>query len=229
MLKKILLFLMGLSVLLLAGCRGGVLVFKGTHEQQDKALLDKLSEKYPKMSFTCTGQSESAVHTVEDSDGVQFPAWTAAKGGGDFQVLDYYLPEWLRAAGFYERLEEDLGEQGFGWEYGDYNHYDRHLRLDFGELEGPDGLDRAAGVLDRAKELFDGLESDFRERTGCGRQLLYFHGDFAYEGEERSGMFYLSMREDDQWGREYELGDYRAQLRDIIENTDDMDETPNIN
>lgn len=229
--RKPLLILTGLLILLLAGCRGGLLVFRGTHEQQDEAMLKRLSEKYPRMDFKCTGQSEGAVHTVEDRDGIEFPAWTAAKGnaafgGGDFQVLDYYLPEWLRAAGFYESLQDDLGEQSFGWEYDDYNHYAYHLRLDFGELEGPEGLDRAAGVLNRARELYDSLEADFREKTGCKKQLLYFHGDFSYRGEDRSGMFYLSMREDDDWGREYEYDDYRAQFEELIKQTDKI---PDIN
>lgn len=223
--RRPLLILTGLLMLLLAGCRGGVLVFRGTHQQQDEALLSRLAEKYPGMTFTCTGQPEGAVHTVEDADGVRFPAWTAAKGGGDFQVLDYYLSEWLRAAGFYERLQDDLGEQGFGWEYSEYNHYAWHLRLDFGELEGPGGLDRAAGVLSRAKELYDSLEADFRQKTGCGPQLFYFHGDFSYQGEEHSGMFHLSMREGDRWEMDHPFDDYRARLEEIIENTD---ETPDI-
>lgn len=50
--------LTGLLILLLAGCRGGVLVFKGTHESQDEALLSRLGEKYPKMAFTCTGRTD---------------------------------------------------------------------------------------------------------------------------------------------------------------------------
>ena len=62
----------------LSGCRGGGLVFKGTHQSQDAALLSKLSEKYPEMEFECTGRTEGAVHTVEAADGTVFPAWTAA-------------------------------------------------------------------------------------------------------------------------------------------------------
>lgn len=223
--RRPLLILTGLLILLLAGCRGGVLVFKGTHGQQDEALLSKLAESYPAMTFTCTGQSEGAVHTVEDAGGVQFPAWTAAKGGGDFQVMDYYLEEWLRARGYFGRLEASLEGQGFSYSYHDYNHYERHFQFEFGALDDSGRLEEAAGALARAKSDFDSLRRDFEDSTGCTDLMLYFHGCFTIAGEEHYGMFHISMREGDIWEREYPFDDYRAQIEEIIDN---IGKTPDI-
>lgn len=229
MLKKILLLLAGLSVLLLPGCRGGFLVFKGTHEQQDKALLDKLSEKYPRMNFTCTGQSEGAVHTVEDAEGVRFPAWTAAKGDGSFQIIDYYLEEWLRAKGYFESLEEHLAERGLSYGYGDYNHYEGHFEFDLGHLDTEEELEGAVKTLDFIKAEFDRLRPEFEEATGQRDLMLYFHGSFTYRGGEHFGMFHVSMREEDVWEREYAYDDYEAVLREIIDNIDNEEEAPDKN
>lgn len=223
--KRPLLILAGLLMLILAGCRGGVLVFKGTHEQQDEALLSKLAESYPSMSFTCTGRSEGAVHTVEDGGGVEFPAWTAAKGDGGFQVMDYYLEEWLRARGYFDGLESSLEEQGFSYSYHDYNHYDRHFQFQFGALDDRERLEEAAGALAKAKSDFDSLRRDFEDSTGCRDIMLYFHGSFTIAGEEHFGMFHMSMGEGDIWEGEYPFDDYLAQLTKIIEN---IDKTPAI-
>lgn len=223
--RRALIALLALLTLLLSGCRGGVLVFRGTHSQQDEALLERLSEKYPAMSFTCTGQSEGAVHTVEDENGVQFPAWTAAKGGGDFQVLDYYMEEWLRARGFFDRLEAYLEEQGFGYSYQDYNHYERHFQLELGPLDSPEQRQKAAEALGWAKAEFDSLRQDFEKESGRTDILLYFNGSFTYEGEEHFGSFNLSLREDDVWGRDYDFDDYPAHLDWLI---DKIGKTPNI-
>ena len=106
-------FLLALAVaLLLSGCRGGGWVFKGFHKDQDRALLERLGEKYPQMEFSCTGQSEGAVHQVLAGDGTQFPAWTAPGSKGKFQIIEHYLEEWLAAQGFYTALEEKLTELG---------------------------------------------------------------------------------------------------------------------
>lgn len=214
------LILTGLLILLLAGCRGGVLVFKGTHESQDEALLSRLGEQYPKMAFTCTGRTEGAVHTVEAADGTQFPAWTAAKGGGDFQVLDYYLEEWLRAKGYFERLEDYLEGQGLGFSYHDYNHYERHFQFEFGALDAGERRERAAAAAAWAKAEFDSLRRDFEDSTGRTDILLYFHGGFTWGGEEHSGTFNLSLREGDSWGHDYPFDDYGSYLEEYVEKID---------
>lgn len=223
--RKILLALTALLIVLLSGCRGGGLVFKGTHKSQDEALLSRLAEMYPEMTFTCTGRTEGAVHTIEAADGTQFPAWTAPAARGEFQVMDYYLEEWLAAQGFYDALEDELGSKGFGFDYGNYNHYERHFQFQFGELDDPERLKVAADTFSSAKEEFDRLCQDFRESTDCKPPLLYFHGSFIYGGDEHFVMFYLSMREDDIWNRDYPFDDYEACIMECIDN---IGKEPNI-
>lgn len=209
----------------LSGCRGGGLVFKGTHKSQDAALLSKLSEKYPEMEFECTGRTEGAVHTVEAADGTVFPAWTAAKSGGEFQVLDYYLEEWLAGRGYYDTLEERLSELGCACGYGDYNHYDRHLEIALGPADTPEQLQRAAGALSFMKLEFDSLRPDFERETGQNDLMLYFHCSFTLDGEEHFGMFHMAMRESEVWDLDYDFDDYEACLRDCI---DKIGKTPDI-
>lgn len=219
--RKPILILAALLVVLLSGCRGGGLVFKGTHKSQDEALLSRLTGMYPDMTFTCTGRTEGAVHTIEAADGTQFPAWTAPAARGEFQVLEYYLEEWLAAQGYFDRLESYLEEQGFGYSYHDYNHYERHFQFEFGALDDPERLKEAAEAVSHAKEEFDSLREDFEESTGRTDILLYFHGGFTYRGEEYSGMLNLSMRERDIWGHDYSVDDYEAYLREYVERIDE--------
>lgn len=202
---------------LLQGCRGGGLVFKGTHESQDATLLQKLSEKYPEMDFRCTGRTEGAVHDIEAGDGTIFPAWTAAKSKGEFQVLEYYLEEWLAAQGYYDSLVEYLEERGYSFEYRDYNHYDRHFEFRLGPLDSGEELENAAKAISFAKEEFDGLRRDFEYSTGQSDIMLYFHGSFTIDGEEHFGMFRISMGENETWNLDYPFDDYEACLRDCIE------------
>ncbi len=216
---------LALLMLILSGCRGGGLVFKGTHESQDKALLSKLGERYPDMGFECTGRAEGSVHTVRAADGTEFPAWTAAKSRGEFQVMEYYLEEWLAEMGYYDRIESRFDELGCSYEYGDYNHYGRHLRLLLGPLDSEEQLQKAAKAVSFAKAEFDSLRQDFEDSTGCSDLLLYFHGSYTLDGGEHFGMFYMSMRERDLWDREYPFDDYESCLRDYI---DKLDETPDI-
>ena len=223
--RRGLIVLAGLMILLLAGCRGGALVFRGTHEQQDAALLQRLAEKYPKMDFKCTGQSEGAVHTLEDSEGIEFPAWTAARGDGGFQVLDYYMEEWLWERGYFESLGSYLEERGFSYSCHDYNHYPRHFEFDFGALDDGGRLEEAAEALGYAKSEFDSLRRDFEESTGRKDLALYFHGSFTIAGQEQLGMFHMSVGEGEGWDMDYPFDDYRAQLMEIIEN---IGKTPDI-
>lgn len=222
--RKPILILAALLVVLLSGCRGGGLVFKGTHESQDEALLSRLSEMYSDMTFTCTGRTEGAVHTIEAADGTQFPAWTAPAARGEFQVLEYYLEEWLAAQGFYDTLENELKSNGFGFDYGNYNHYERHFQFRFGELDDPERLKEAADTFIQVKEEYDRLRQDFQESTGCKIPLLYFHSSFLYGGDEHFVMLYLSMREDDVWNKDYPFDDYEACLLECIDN---IGKTPN--
>ncbi|WP_300683910.1 hypothetical protein [Acutalibacter sp. 1XD8-36] len=214
-----------LLITLLSGCRGGVLVFNGTHESQDAAMLSKLRERYPQMGFECTGRTGGGVHSVEASDGTEFPAWTAAKSKGEFQVLEYYMEEWLAARGYYDKIEGLLEEQGCGYEYGSYNHYERHFQLELGPLDSEEQLEKAAKAVGQVKAEFDSLRQEFEESTGCRDLLLYFHGSYTLGGEEHHGTFHLSMREGDSWGRDYPFYDYRSYLEECIEKTGDI---PNI-
>lgn len=213
-------------VLLLGGCRGGGWVFKGFHEDQDRALLEQLAEDYPKMGFRCTGQTGGSRHTLLADDGTEFPAWTAAASEGRFQIMEHYLEEWLAGEGFYRELEDKLAELGFTWEYESYNYYDRHFAYGFGPLDEPERRESAALVLDWAKERFDSLYAGFQENTGCEAPLLYFNGSFTLEGEEHFRMFYLSMRREDRWGREYPYDDYRALLEDAAEQSKNSQAIP---
>lgn len=214
--KKLVPLILALA-LLFSACRGGGLVFKGTHEDQDAALLERLMEDYPEMTFSCTGQVEGSRHSIEAGDGTQFLAWTAAKSKGEFQVLEYYLEEWLAAQGFYSELEEKLAEMGFEWDYSSYNYYDRHFNFRFGGLDRPERVNEAAQALSWAKERFDQLYADFQAGTGCESPLLYFNGSFTLAGEEHFKMFYLSMRPDDVWNFAYAYDDYQGVLQDAIE------------
>ena len=49
--KKYIIWVILALPLLFASCRGGGLVFKGFHGDQDQALLERLAEKYPSMSY----------------------------------------------------------------------------------------------------------------------------------------------------------------------------------
>ena len=225
--KKLLPLILSLA-LVLGACRGGGLVFKGTHESQDAALLERLKEDYPDMTFTCTGQVEGSRHSIEAGDGTQFPAWTAPASKGRFQIIDYYLEEWLAAQGFYAGLEEKLTGMGFEWDYSSYNYYDRHFNFRFGGLDSPERVSEAAQALSWAKERFDQLYAEFQASTGCESPLLYFNGSFTLAGEEHFRMFYLSMRPDDVWNFAYAYDDYESVLRDAIERTEQADDIPNI-
>lgn len=226
--RLILPLLLALLMLPLAGCRGGGWVFKGTHESQDKALLERLADRYPEMSFSCTGQVEGARHRVLAGDGTEFPAWTAPTSKGRFQVMEHYLEEWLAAQGFYREMEEELAGLGFEWEYNSYNYYDRHFSFRFGELDEA-GTAQAAGALAWAKDRFDSLYQGFQESTGCQAPLLYFHGSFTLGGREHSGRFYLSMREGGSWDLPYAYDDYQAVLQNAIERAKADGDTPDPN
>lgn len=215
-----------LAVMLLGGCRGGGLVFKGFHADQDKALLECLAEKYPDMEFVCQGRAEGSVHSMQAGDGTEFPAWTAAGSRGSFQLIDYYLPEWLAGQGFFTELEEELSGLGFGWDYSSYNHYDRHFQPDFGPLDSPERLGAAARFLSWAKERFDALYEDFQAGTGCQAPLLYFNSEFTLNGSGHFKMTYLSMRDSDQWGFDYSYDDYESVLRDAVEQSKHADSVP---
>ena len=217
-----------LLALALAACRGGGLVFKGTHEDQDAAILEKLCGKYPKAEFSCIGRSEGAVHNMTASDGTEFPVWTAPKSGGEFQVTDHYLEEWLAGKGFYDRAESYLREHGYTYEYGSYNHYDRHLRLGLGPLDSEEQIAEASKAVSYIKGEFDSLRRDFQEGTGCTDLMLYFHGSFTLDGEEHFATFHISMREQDVWDLDYPFDDYESCLRDCIEKINSKDDTPNI-
>lgn len=166
--KKGIAFLLFILPLLLGGCGG--LVFKGFHESQDQALLEKLAERYPKMEFTCTGQTQGAIHSVSASDGTDFPVWTAPGSKGNFQIIGYYLEEWLADQGFYSDLEEKVASLGFSWEYENYN---RHFQYTFGSLEDSQRLQQAAEVVGWTKERFDLLFRKFQEATGCEENLSF--------------------------------------------------------
>lgn len=222
-------FLLALAVaLLLSGCRGGGWVFKGFHKDQDRALLEQLGEKYPQMEFSCTGQSEGAVHQVLAGDGTQFPAWTAPGSKGKFQIIEHYLEEWLAAQGFYTALEEKLTELGFEWKYASYNHYDRHFEVCLGGLDSPDRLEEAAQAFVWAKERFDSLYGDFQVGAGCEDPLLSFNGSFTLTGEEHFQRIYLSMRQGDAWNQDYAYDDYRSVLRDAVKRSKEKEDIPDI-
>lgn len=212
----------------LAGCRGGGWVFRGFHEDQDRALLERLAERYPEMDFQCSGQIEGSRHEMLAGDGTEFTAWTAPAGRGSFQVMEHYLEEWLADQGFYRDMEEKLTELGFDWEYESYNYYDRHFQPRFGPLDSPEQRRKAAEALVWAKERFDSLYRDFQEETGCESPMLYFHGSFTLEGEEHFFMFHLSMREDDIWGEGFAWDDYEAVLQKAAEQAGQEENIPNV-
>ncbi len=217
--KKGIAFFLFILLLFLGGCRGGGLVFKGFHESQDQALLEKLAERYPKMEFTCTGQTQGAVHNVSASDGTDFPAWTAPGSKGNFQIISYYLEEWLTDQGFYSDLEEQVAALGFSWEYENYNHYSRHFNYTFGSLEDPQRLQQAVEAVDWTKERFDLLFQKFQEATGCEENLSFtFSGNFMAYGEEHLARFYIAPPGDNiSWEREYSYDDYAEYLRQYLE------------
>lgn len=216
--KRIAALLLALP-LLLGGCRGGGLVFKGFHEDQDRALLERLGERYPNMEFRCTGQTEGAIHSVSAADGTVFPVWTAPGSRGSFQVIAYYLEEWLAAKGFYDDLEEKTAELGFSWEYGQYNHYSRHFQYEFGDLDEPRRLEQAAEAVRWTKERFEALFQEFQKDTGCNDSLSFtLSGNFAVDGQEHLARFYLSPPGDNIiWKRDYDYDDYSEYLQQYLE------------
>ena len=177
--RRLSLLLVLMLALSLAGRRGGGWVFRGFHEDQDRALLGRLEERFPAMDFQCTGQMEGSRHWVAAGDGTEFPAWTAPAARGEFQVMEHYVEEWLATQNFYSDWEEKLAGLGFDWDYRSYNYYDRHFEPRFGPLDSPDQRQKAAGALAWAKTRFDSLYQSFQEETGCESPLLYFHGSFT--------------------------------------------------
>lgn len=206
--KKYIIWVILALPLLFASCRGGGLVFKGFHRDQDQALLERLAEKYPSMSFCCTGQVEGSRHTIEAGDGTTFTVWTAPGSKGSFQVIDYYLEEWLAGQGFYSDLENELREMGFEWEYTSYNYYDRHFEYQFGALDDPERLLQAVEVLDYTKECFDHLYEKFVESAGSGKSpLFYLTAGFTVKGKEHFLHAQIAPPTG-VWSFEYDYDDY---------------------
>lgn len=190
-------------------------MFNGTHDQQDQAMMEALQRRYPDMGFTCR-EKEGNVHTVQADDGTEFPTWTAPAKKGEYQVMEYYLEEWLAAQGFYNQMESELESRGYAYEYHSYNHYDRHFQPLLGGLDSPDQVEKAVDALNWIKGRFDEYYADFHESTGCPAPVYYYHVTYQLDGEDCFVMVNLSMREDDYWNFDFPYDDYESVLKDAI-------------
>lgn len=191
MLQKLGAFIMAAITLLLNSCsgRGGIIVLKPSYEKQDQALYERLTQRYPRMEFTCTDHPGNSIHLVQAADGTEFPAWIPTES----QVMEYYMDEWLRAQGYYDELLEKAEACGFGGEFHDYNHYEYHFQFECGEMTRPGWLEDVVEVLDFTRERFDALYAIFRESTGH-REGFHFYlcVNFTLDGEEHFRNVYIA-------------------------------------
>ena len=194
------------AALLLAGCRGWIIVLKPSYEKQDQILQETLGRRYPKMEFTCADHPGNSTHLVRAADGTEFPVWIPTES----QVMEYYREEWLRTRGYYDEVLETAETYGFSGGFHDYNHYAYHFQFECGEMTRPGWLEDVAAVLDFTRERFDQLYTDFRESTGHTEDFhFYLAVNFTLDGEEHFRNVYIAPPpEDMRWNFDYAYDDY---------------------